>query len=68
MKAKNVIDADKLEEEKKKADEAKKKAEEEKKIADEKAKALADRQKMLEDSVLNQEKLLAEISQSLKNK
>ncbi|MDY3845901.1 MAG: large conductance mechanosensitive channel protein MscL [Eubacteriales bacterium] len=68
MKARNVIDADKIEEEKKKADEAKKKAEEAKKAADEAAKALAERQKMLEESVLNQEKLLMQISESLKNK
>lgn len=68
MKAKNVVEADKIKaaEEQKAIDEAA--AAEAKKVADEAAAALAEKQAQLEASTLNQEKLLTEIRDLLKKK
>lgn len=68
MRAKNKLEAKKIAEAEAKAAAEKAKAEAEKKAAKEAAEALAARQKQVEDSLLNQEKLLSEICEVLKNK
>lgn len=68
MRAKNVIEADKIAEKKKKDEEAKAKAEEEKKLAEEAAKLEEEKQEAFKTSIVNQEKLLSEIRDLLKNK
>lgn len=66
MRAKNVIDAEKIAAEEKKAAEEKAKAEAEEAATKEKAEALAARQTQLEEAVLHQEKLLAEMCEIMK--
>ena len=70
MKLKNKLEAANIEAEKAKAEAEKAKADAEaaeaKAKADAEAAVLAARQKEIEDSLLNQEKLLAEIRDSLK--
>lgn len=68
MKAKNLLEHKRIAEENAKAEAAAIAAEEAKKAAEEANAALAERQKLLETSVLNQEKLLSEICETLKNK
>lgn len=68
VKAKDILEADAKEAEKKKADEEKVKADEAKRVADAAAAAAAEKQEALESSVMKQEKLLEEICQLLRNK
>lgn len=68
MRAKEKLDAKKIAEEEKKAAEAAAAAEEAKKAADEAAAAKAHAEEMFKASIANQETLLAEIRDILKNK
>ena len=68
MKAKERLDADKIAEDERKAAEAAAAAEEAKKAAEEAAAAKAQAEEALKASIANQEKLLGEIRDILKNK
>lgn len=68
MRAKNTLEAEKIEAEKKKAAEAAAKAAEEKAAAEEAAKVIAEKQAALDASILKQEALLTEIRDLMKNK